>query len=73
VKDNGIGIPSGELPHIFEPGFKGATQRDLPGRGLGLYFAQKLVQKMGGSIWADSRGFHRGVTFSFTAIFEKLE
>lgn len=46
VVDSGPGIPPDELPHVFEPRFRG---RD-GGTGIGLYVAQALAQRQGWSL-----------------------
>ncbi len=51
VRDTGGGIPPGELPHIFDP-FYSTKER---GTGLGLAFAQQVVQEHGGTIRCHSR------------------
>ena len=48
VKDNGVGIPSDELPRIFEPFF--TTQDIGHGMGLGLSICHTIVKNHGGSI-----------------------
>lgn len=48
VEDNGIGIPPGDLPRIFEKGFTGENGRLVPGAtGIGLYLCQKLCDRLG--------------------------
>jgi signal transduction histidine kinase len=58
VQDAGPGIPSEELPLLFEKFVR--LKRDLGGStrgtGLGLYICKCLVQAMGGSIWVESSG-----------------
>lgn len=52
VKDNGIGIKSGELPRVFDKGFTGTNGR-INGKkstGIGLYLSKKLCDKLGLSI-----------------------
>ena len=47
IKDNGHGIPKGNLSHIFEPFF--TTKKEF-GTGLGLWVTKELVVKNNGSI-----------------------
>jgi|GEM_PF-5472148 len=57
ILDSGIGIPYGKLTSVFEPFSQGdnSTTRKYGGTGLGLTISQKLVQQMGGRIWATNR------------------
>jgi two-component system NtrC family sensor kinase len=59
VRDDGIGIPSEHLPHIFEPFY---TTKESGGSGLGLAISQNIVERHGGSIELDSAA-GRGTTF----------
>lgn len=44
VRDNGIGVPSHELPRIFERGYTGGNGRTRGGStGMGLYLCRKLA------------------------------
>jgi signal transduction histidine kinase len=63
VSDQGIGIPREEVPYVFEPFRRAGTPRaDIPGVGLGLSVAQRIVQAHGGHIEIDTqRG--KGTTF----------
>ncbi len=61
VQDNGPGIESSDLPHIFERFYKSS---DSGGMGLGLSIAKYLVEAHGGRIWAESDG--QGTKISFT-------
>lgn len=56
IKDNGIGIPKGEITRVFEKGFTGNNGR-MTGKkstGLGLYLCKKLCDKLGLKIELDS-------------------
>jgi two-component system phosphate regulon sensor histidine kinase PhoR len=56
VADTGIGIPSAEVPRVFERFYKvdRARTRNAGGTGLGLAIAKHLVEGHGGRIWATS-------------------
>ncbi len=55
VQDEGIGIPPGELPHIFKPFHQVDREKlEQPGVGIGLTIAQRLVALHGGRIEAES-------------------
>jgi PAS domain S-box-containing protein len=53
VEDEGTGISSTDLPHIFERFYRGKGSAE--GFGLGLSICKELTEKMGGSISIDSR------------------
>lgn len=53
VSDNGVGIPSADLPHIFRRFFrveKHHSQQEIKGTGLGLSIVKRAVEAHGGSI-----------------------
>jgi signal transduction histidine kinase/FixJ family two-component response regulator len=56
VHDTGIGIPSAELPHLFERfhRVKGAQGRSFEGSGIGLSLVQELVKLHQGTIEVNS-------------------
>jgi signal transduction histidine kinase len=65
VEDDGAGIPSDLLPHIFDRFRQGkpSTRRRRSGLGLGLSIAKQLVELHGGTIEAESEGPDRGSRF----------
>ena len=65
VRDNGIGMSSETLPHIFEMFSRGPSARNaIPdGLGIGLSVVSTLVQMHGGRIIAESPGVGQGSIF----------
>jgi two-component system sensor histidine kinase MtrB len=64
VADNGVGIPDGDVPHIWEPFRRtGASTEAIPGVGLGLWVAKRIVEAQGGTIAVESSP-GAGSTFS---------
>ena len=65
ITDEGIGIPAGELETIFEPfnRAQNASAQHFPGLGLGLAVSREIVTRLGGRLWAESRGEGQGSTF----------
>jgi signal transduction histidine kinase len=52
IEDQGPGIDPADLPHIFEPFYRGrlATERRIPGNGLGLHIVKRGIEALGGRI-----------------------
>jgi two-component system OmpR family sensor kinase len=65
VRDTGLGIPAGDLPHIFERFYRAEKSRSrskVGGFGLGLSIAYWIVTNHGGQIEVDSAE-GKGTTF----------
>ncbi|MDR0949566.1 MAG: sensor histidine kinase [Lachnospiraceae bacterium] len=66
IYDNGIGIPTHELPRIFDRGFSGSNGRQRGGStGMGLYISRKLATHMSVELRATSDMGH-GTTITMT-------
>jgi len=67
VADTGVGIPSAELPHLFERfhRIKNSQGRSFEGSGIGLSLVQELVKQHGGAIDVCST-FGQGSCFTVT-------
>jgi PAS domain S-box-containing protein len=66
IADNGRGIASEFLPHVFER-FRQAdssTTRQLGGLGIGLSLVKQLVDLHGGDVHVESEGLGHGATFT---------
>ncbi|MBI1765681.1 MAG: HAMP domain-containing histidine kinase [Acidobacteria bacterium] len=65
VADRGRGIPAEELPHIFDPFYRGkeVTAAQIHGNGLGLSLVKHIVEAHGGRITVESKV---GVGSTFT-------
>ncbi|WP_172252296.1 PAS domain-containing protein [Saccharibacillus deserti] len=67
VRDTGIGIPADKMALLFQPfsQIHSALDRKYEGTGLGLAICKRWIDRMGGTIWAESRE-GAGSTFAFT-------
>jgi signal transduction histidine kinase len=52
VSDRGPGIDAADLPHLFEPFYRGreALERQVQGNGLGLSLVKRIAESLGGRI-----------------------
>lgn len=66
ISDNGRGIDSDSLPHIFDRMYRADSARQSRGgSGLGLAICKKIVEEHGGNIYATSQ-LGTGTTIVFT-------
>jgi signal transduction histidine kinase/DNA-binding response OmpR family regulator len=74
IMDTGIGLDEKKFDNLFQPFSQAdaSTSRRFGGTGLGLAFAKKLVELMGGEIGAYNNP-DRGATFWFTATVAKVD
>ncbi len=67
VADQGIGIPTEELPHIFDRFYRvdSTLRRSTAGAGLGLFLCKAIIDAHGGELWVRSEA-GSGATFFFS-------
>jgi signal transduction histidine kinase len=65
VRDEGIGIPPEDRPHLFEPFHRASNVGNVSGTGLGLTIVKQMVERHGGSITFDTT---LGVGTTFTVV-----
>ena len=65
IADKGLGIAKEHQKSVFGV-FKRLHGSKIPGTGIGLALCQRVVERMGGSIWVESEGDGHGSTFCFS-------
>jgi PAS domain S-box-containing protein len=70
VSDNGEGFEAEYATQIFEP-FKRLHGRKVPGSGIGLATCRRIIERLGGRIWAESTP-NKGSTFHVTLPIDRI-
>jgi len=66
IEDQGIGMTPGQVKKIFDKFYRAeASDRAVPGTGLGMSIVKNLVEAHGGTVWVDSE-LAKGTTVRFT-------
>lgn len=55
IRDQGIGIPKDDLPHIFEPFYRASNTRSVMGHGVGLALAKAILERHGTKVSVESQ------------------
>jgi signal transduction histidine kinase len=56
VSDRGPGIRREDLPHLFEPFYRGRDASGIPGSGVGLSLVRHVVESLGGTVTVSTDG-----------------
>jgi PAS domain S-box-containing protein len=63
IRDSGMGIPVGEIPHLFQRFHRASNAMNIQGTGLGLSIVKKCTELLGGDIFVESE-IGQGTTFN---------
>jgi two-component system sensor histidine kinase KdpD len=65
VLDRGPGVDPAEAERLFELFYRSERTSRVAGSGIGLFVAKRLVEAIGGTIWAKPRDDGPGAEFGF--------
>lgn len=74
IKDNGIGIPKNNLPHIFDMFNRADNAKEYNGSGIGLSLVRRILERINGQIIIESeegKGTHVKLFFPIINQFPK--
>lgn len=72
IEDNGMGIPSEDIPKLFNRFSQGTSKKRSTGTGLGLYLSRQIVEAHGGTIELESQ-LGVGSKFKYTIPLNKAD
>lgn len=75
VRDEGLGIPAGQLKSIFKRFYRVPlpVMMRVKGTGLGLFIVRHIVERHGGRVYAESAGENQGSAFTILLPLAEVE